>query len=195
VHELGHSQGRYHVACSGGEGGPDPDYPHEGGVIGVFGYSIYGHQLYLPQSARDYMTYCPGYWISDYGWNMTYGTIATLTSWDYEGAPPEPTGHVLVGAVYEDGSADWWTTEGGVDPGTLANGHIVALDYGDGWLEIPASVTRRPHDETLNVVIPLPEDFELVRGLRYEAFTDLKSAAPIAEVRQLHQLDALQQPR
>lgn len=37
LHELGHVHGLAHTACDG-EPDPDPEYPHEGGVIGVEGY-------------------------------------------------------------------------------------------------------------------------------------------------------------
>ncbi|MEM6296265.1 MAG: hypothetical protein AAGA54_33650, partial [Myxococcota bacterium] len=68
VHEVGHTQGRRHVRCSGGEAGIDAAYPHEGGRIGVWGFGIYDFELRSPSGGRDYMTYCSNEWVSDYSW-------------------------------------------------------------------------------------------------------------------------------
>src|SRR5690606_655329 len=69
VHEVGHTQGRYHVRCSGGEAGVDSDYPHIGGITGIWGFGIYDLRLRSPAGSRDYMTYCANEWVSDYGYN------------------------------------------------------------------------------------------------------------------------------
>lgn len=73
AHEMSHSYGRRHVACSGNELNPDLVYPHPNGRISpaLFGNSaIYGFDsktkaIYDP-SWTDVMTYCPNEWISDY---------------------------------------------------------------------------------------------------------------------------------
>lgn len=65
-HELGHNFGLQHVPrCDGSLEGADPDYPHEKGQIGVYGYDWDLDQLMLPTSG-DVMSYCPPWWISDY---------------------------------------------------------------------------------------------------------------------------------
>lgn len=73
AHELGHNFGRYHVQCSGSEGGADPDYPYDtgglyglGGRIGTWGYEADTGLLKDPAIYNDVMTYCPDEWISDY---------------------------------------------------------------------------------------------------------------------------------
>lgn len=64
VHELGHNHGRPHSPC-GGVSGADPNFPHSGGSIGVWGMDIFGHQLVSP-TYKDFMGYCDPSWISDY---------------------------------------------------------------------------------------------------------------------------------
>jgi hypothetical protein len=113
VHELGHSQGRYHVQCSGGEAGFDPAYPHSNGRLGLWGYGVHDTSLRSPTGYRDYMTYCAPAFVSDFGWELTYDYIKELTSWDYAGPPVDPDdGPLLRGTLYSDGGSRWWTTHG-----------------------------------------------------------------------------------
>jgi len=86
VHEVGHNQGRNHVACSGAEGTTDPGYPHPGGLINGWGFDIRDDTLHPPTSS-DYMSYCENYWVSDYTWRNTFETIDALTAMD-TAAPP-----------------------------------------------------------------------------------------------------------
>lgn len=66
AHELGHNFSLRHVPnCDGDTTGADPDYPHERGRIGVYGYDWDKQTLMLPTSG-DMMSYCPPWWISDY---------------------------------------------------------------------------------------------------------------------------------
>lgn len=66
AHELGHNFGLQHVPlCDGDLTGSDPNYPHEKGAIGVYGYDWDAKRLVLPSSG-DIMSYCPPWWISDY---------------------------------------------------------------------------------------------------------------------------------
>ncbi len=155
VHEFGHILGRKHVSCAG-EGDPDPNYPHPGGGTHVWGWGIHDGLLYDPAERSDYMTYCFTYWVSDYGWNMTFGLIKTFTSWDYE-APTPPQGQVLVGALYADGEREFWVTPGALEP---------SMGIPAGWLELrssgelvdrrPVLVAPRPDSSTLNLFGSLP---------------------------------------
>lgn len=154
VHELGHSLGRKHVYCAG-ENNPDPDYPHPGGGTEVWGYGIHDQMLYDPAERSSYMSYCFTYWVSDYGWNLTFGLIQTFTGWDYEDS--EPQGDVLVGALYPDGERDWWVTPGGVDLTMGTSDGFIELDTGGSSVLAPALVSARPDSGTLNVFVPLPE--------------------------------------
>ncbi len=68
AHELGHNMGRLHAPC-GGAGGPDPGYPHAGGVIGVWGLDLATFTLKHPTTQFDLMGYCSPDWVSDYNWS------------------------------------------------------------------------------------------------------------------------------
>ena len=65
THEIGHNMNLSHAPC-GGAGGPDPDYPHEDGRIGVWGYDNDNRELKDPARYLDVMSYCDPVWISDY---------------------------------------------------------------------------------------------------------------------------------
>lgn len=65
THEIGHNMNLRHAPC-GGAGGPDPDFPHGGGGIGVWGYDNDNRELKDPAQYRDVMSYCDPVWISDY---------------------------------------------------------------------------------------------------------------------------------
>ena len=63
-HELGHNQNLRHAPC-GGATGPDPNFPHDDGKIGIWGYDYRGERLMNPDT-YDMMSYCGPQWISDY---------------------------------------------------------------------------------------------------------------------------------
>ena len=66
AHEVGHTMSLYHAPC-GGAGGPDPNYPHREGSIGIWGYDFAESRLLDPRRYRDVMGYCfDDIWISDY---------------------------------------------------------------------------------------------------------------------------------
>ncbi|PRP97425.1 hypothetical protein ENSA5_34170 [Enhygromyxa salina] len=119
THETGHAQGLNHVECPNADSAnPDPSYPYANGRIGNWGFGIRRFLMYDPDDAFDYMSYCSPSWVSDWTWNKTYQRIKTLTSWDFEGASGEPGAveQLLVGAIYPDGTREWWTMPGAVDP-------------------------------------------------------------------------------
>jgi hypothetical protein len=66
AHELGHTWGQFHAPC----GDPptasiDPNFPYQGGDIGVYGYDVSRGDL-EPPFLPDIMGYCATPWISDY---------------------------------------------------------------------------------------------------------------------------------
>jgi hypothetical protein len=63
VHEIGHTHGFPHAPC--GVSG-DPDFPHAGAGIGVWGYRPSKKKLLDPDKYVDFMSYCDPQWISDY---------------------------------------------------------------------------------------------------------------------------------
>jgi len=165
VHEVGHSQGRRHVRCSGGEGGPDLNYPHENGRIGVWGFGIHDFQLRAPSTGRDYMTYCSNEWVSDYGWEQTLDVIEVLTSWDYADVEPAPDG-ALVGVLHADGSATWWTARSGWIDEPTTDRIVWTID---GLArELPAVARALPDGTGTHVVAPLPTDFAAATSVRYD---------------------------
>jgi len=180
VHEVGHTQGRYHVRCSGGEAGVDSDYPHIGGITGIWGFGIYDLRLRSPAGSRDYMTYCANEWVSDYGYNKVWPVIETLTQWSLEGSPDGSNGglrsdsqpwssadfdEILVGAIYANGTTDWWTTSGSVT-GTMSSHAGLRWELDGETLSLPVWLSPRGDDETVNVIAMLPEgDLD---GARFE---------------------------
>lgn len=77
AHELGHSHDRPHAPC-GGAGNADPDFPYEGGGIGVPGWDIVNEQWLAPEEHADVMGYCTPDWISDYTYGGLHRRIAAV---------------------------------------------------------------------------------------------------------------------
>ena len=65
AHELGHNFNRRHTPC-GDPGGPDLNFPHQNGSIGVYGYDLLAGTLKSPAVDKDLMSYCRPRWTSDY---------------------------------------------------------------------------------------------------------------------------------
>jgi hypothetical protein len=176
VHEVGHSQGRRHVACDG-EGGPDPSYPHIGGDVGEWGFGVIDFGLRHPTFNKDYMTYCHPVWVGTWGWNKVQPFVETLSTWDADfpgGAAPkgdDPDGGLLlVGALGGTGTEDWIVVPGRLpEPASveLASGTTIELAYGDGrTARVPAVLEPLADTQDIKVVAPLPADFDAVRELR-----------------------------
>jgi hypothetical protein len=158
VHELGHNQGRAHIFCAGGNAaGVDPSYPYDNGIIGIWGFGIRLFRLHNPTSTYDYMSYCSPNWPSDWTWSKTYATIRTLTSWDYEGAAPDPApeGEVLIGLLLKDGSEHWWTTPGAREPEYFSGAQTVRFAYDGEIVERPAAIELLDDGSTM-ITAPVP---------------------------------------
>ena len=175
VHEVGHSQGRRHVACNG-EGGPDPTYPHDGGDVGEWGFGVIDFNLRHPTAYKDYMTYCHPTWVGSWGWNKVYPVIQGLSEWDRDfpggapqGDPPlaaieqEPySGSVLVGIVSSTGFERWFTAPGGVPGAELGEATQIELTMADGSTVVQAASVQQTQDGSPSqlIVTPLPPGWE-----------------------------------
>ena len=101
AHELGHCYGRYHTLCGGNEGGPDPNYPYPGGLIGgpandpnrYYGWDIERRVTYGPNWS-DLMSYCPNEWVSNYTYTgmRTFMALEAALPWFF--SPPQQSGNL-----------------------------------------------------------------------------------------------------
>ena len=92
-----------HAPC-GSAGGPDPNYPHDGGEAGVWGYDIQRTRLLNPVDYKDLMGYCNPDWISDYHYKRAFDHRRATE--DFSGAPavdqaPSEKTLLLWGSVYD----------------------------------------------------------------------------------------------
>jgi hypothetical protein len=168
VHEVGHSQGRYHVLCSGGEGGPDISYPWPKGEIHDWGFGVIDFGLRHPTVNKDYMTYCQPVWASSWGWNKVYPVIKSLSSFDNAGAPaPDELGigSLLVGSLYPDGHVNWFTTPGGVEPEQLSAIHAVEFTIAGQPVHQPTAYLPQPDGDVVLLATPLPERWDEVTAI------------------------------
>ncbi len=158
VHEIGHTQGRYHVDC-GGAGGPDPAYPHAGGNTETWGFANETFAS-LPPTFKDYMSYCGPTWVSDYGWDLVFPRIKLIAGWDLEGpdqGDPE-IGTVLYGLLGADGEEHWFTSDGYVTPEELTQGETLQLTTANGVHDLPAVVYDQGDSTGITVAVELPAE-------------------------------------
>jgi hypothetical protein len=141
VHEIGHTQGRAHVACPGVQsGGPDPSYPYEGGIIGVWGFGVRDFGIRSATSHTDYMSYCNPTWVSDWQWKATFARIKALTEWQTQDVGEPPTAQILVGTLdTQTGESHWWTEPGVVEASDASGTTDLVLRAGDGELHRAAA--------------------------------------------------------
>lgn len=81
AHEIGHNLSLPHAPC-GGPANPDPNYPYQGGYVGMYGYDRTRGLLQNPRQKFDLMSYCDPIWISDYNYEkvMTYRDASEFDS-------------------------------------------------------------------------------------------------------------------
>lgn len=80
IHEIGHTHRLMHTPCDG-EDDPDPDYPYEGGVIGVEGYDL-RTGTFVSADSMDLMTYCYPRWVSDYSYAKLAAHVALAQTFE-----------------------------------------------------------------------------------------------------------------
>lgn len=162
VHEVGHTQGRRHVACNGDEGGVNPSYPYDAGDIGVWGFGAIDFSLHGPNSAKDYMTYCGNTWVSDWGWSRVVPFIREITSWGGAG-PVGEDGRVLVGLIEPHVGQETWFTTPGTAEGLVVDGRerLTFQDVEGRVRSYDAAITPMGDEDGYAVVIELPSDLSL----------------------------------
>lgn len=162
AHELGHASGRAHAPC-GGAGNPDPNYPHDGGIIGIWGYDITNGSFKQPTAFNDFMGYCNNDWISDYTFialQQRYSFVNQFTT-DVQG---EPTlwRSLLLG---DDGRHRWTKARAYPTPPYSESGTPVTFLDADGHplALATAMMTFLDHaDEILLFVPAAPDGTEFV---------------------------------
>ncbi len=171
VHEIGHEQGRYHVACSGMKEFVDITYPdHPEGDIESWGIDVMSNPIAIkPPSAHDYMTYCGQTWVSWWGWELVMPWIETISSWELADAVA-PRVPLLVGTVRADGSSQWYATEGYFDPALASESHRLRF-FADGVQldERLVQWVQWERTEDYNVIVALPEGWSQVDSLSWHA--------------------------
>ena len=184
VHEVGHTQGRRHINCSGEEGGVDITYPYELGDIGVYGFGVLDFTVYTPTTGKDYMTYCGNTWVSDWGWRKVVPFIEEITSWGFGGAEYEEEGRLLVGLIEpQTGVETWFETPGTLRGRDLAVTESIEVVDGDGLTTLVEATTQEMGEHgAYNVAIPLPDAIDLSRVRSVTRF-DEGSAKPVRSIR------------
>lgn len=195
VHEIGHTQGRAHVACpGGGAAGPDVSYPYENGGTGVWGFGVRDFQFRNPGTHTDYMSYCNPTWVSDWQWNATYDRIRTLTSWDAADMSMPDGQAVMVGMINpQTGQASWFTERGYIaDSVQRPQGHSLRFMAGDRLIdEAQVQVQAWSEGPGFTVRAPLPAGYDdEVTAIEYIA-PERSFAAPRSAVSTYHRPDAL----
>lgn len=200
VHEVGHNQGLAHVACPGvNAAGPDPNYPYPNGKIGEWGFGIRSFTLHNPTASHDYMSYCGNSWGSDWTFLKTYERIRMLTSWDMGAAELGPDlgpdlgyadsewvmgEQMVIGALYPDGTEQWFTLPGGIDVEEIVPDETLEFDVAGQRFEQPAVVRTLSDGETQWVLAPLPEGTELaaVEQVTHLRRGEVRRVIPRAEI-------------
>lgn len=186
THETGHAQGLAHVECpTEFAAEPDPAYPHADGRIGNWGFGIRGFVMYDPDNVYDYMSYCGPSWVSDWTWNKVFERVATLTAWDFgagagAGESNSAPDELLVISVSADGSRQWWTMPGKIDPARIDGLDRIEFVRRRGEvIEVLADVATLSDGRTRWIKVPLP-DMSEVAEIRHVHGTEVASITAAA---------------
>lgn len=161
VHEIGHQQGRRHVACNGQEGNPNPSYPdHPNGHTLSFGINVYGPQLRISKPTdHEYMSYCSNTWVSEWGYQLVLPRIETISSWELEdGDPWDGAMAVLHVRIRPDGSAEAFVEPSFWEPSALSTRTSVTIEGVDGMRTIEGIVLPIPESADVQVLVPVGDD-------------------------------------
>ena len=177
VHEIGHTQGRRHSPC-GDAGGPDGNYPYADADIGSFGYNAVKNQLFFPNGAKDYMSYCNPTHVSDYVWNRVLPYVQTISGW---GAPNEsPDADIgggatlLVALTDADGRTDWHHIDGSLEGAAVVEMTTATASIDGVETTLRARVSKMSEGGGIRRAIELPAglDVEALDALRVHGVTD-----------------------
>gem|GEM_PF-3860580 len=100
IHELGHTLGLKHAPCNTNDS-VDPAFPHEGGLLGVWGYDERQRRLRDPSAVGDFMGYCSDHWISDYSYNKIMARVRSF-------APLSGSQALSVGTAFSESMTSVW---------------------------------------------------------------------------------------
>lgn len=191
THETGHAQGLLHVECPTENAvEPDPLYPYADGRIGNWGFGIRQLVIYDPDGVYDYMSYCGPSWVSDWTWNKVFERVRTLTAWDFEGqGTPGTSGtsapdELLVVAVSADGSRQWWTMPGTIDPARVGGLDRIEFELRSGEvIEALADVSTLSDGRTRWIKASLPRRGPSRGGPSRVGAPDMSEIAEIRHIR------------
>jgi hypothetical protein len=159
VHEIGHTQGRRHSPC-GDAGGPDGNYPYADADIGSFGYNAVKNQLFFPNGAKDYMSYCNPTHVSDYVWNRVLPYVQTISGWgEPSGTPDADLGGgttLLVGLTDAVGKSDWHHIPGALEESADHAATTAEAVINGTPIVVPVTLTALPHDGGTRHAFELP---------------------------------------
>lgn len=158
IHELGHLHGRGHAPCKTTESPEDiknDPYPHQGGLIGSWGFDSTNGQLHDPKTTADFMGYCNKTWVSDHTWTRLYERIVALNVSAFRMSPDlVPT---LIVDVDEEAQAHVEATlDLPVDlgePGVVVT--LLAAD--DTVLGTTTSRSASTSNDGMTLFVPLPD--------------------------------------
>jgi hypothetical protein len=155
AHEIGHNHGRGHTDC-GGPDQPDPNYPYDGGEVGVYGFDI-RQQAILPPDLTDIMGYCQEKWFSDYTYQALVERVRAVNGVQSEFVDPAALSRFLVLLLDADGPR--WGHP--IDEPSLPGGAAEEAEILDAAGQSIASVTVYRTEiadvSAWSLEVPLPE--------------------------------------
>jgi hypothetical protein len=171
IHEIGHEQGRPHIRCTGEEAGVDTSYPdHPEGDTESYGMDMFSDPVALSgPSDHDYMTYCSGTWVSEWGWNLVWPWIQTISSWENPNVVREAEAAkrpVLIGEQRADGTERWWITRTWFDANRASPDHRVRYTLDGSTIESEGRWTAYHETEDHYLTLPLPDRFEAMSNVQ-----------------------------
>jgi hypothetical protein len=179
AHELGHNHGRNHAPCAPGSiSGVDGNYPHGGGLIGVWGYDPRRRVLLDPSRTTDIMGYCSSKWVSDYTYRALTDRVATLNGALDAFVAPERVGVWRV--LLLDATGPRWGVP--FTRADVAEGGAELVEILDASGQAIASVTayRTEVADTVAATLLVPEPLPGWHAVRAAGWPPLRFTAPVS---------------